>query len=161
MKIIFLDIDGVLNSKEFFKLTNPRDYSKLELWLDKKIIVKLNHLIKQTNALVVLSSQWREYHNLEDIQEALVKNGFSHELFDKTPDQFLINEKDLDTSCKQHEIFMWLLNAANDSLDVSRFVILDDKKEHLLGLQQFSVFIDNEVGLTNEDIKKAFEILKR
>jgi hypothetical protein len=160
MKIVFLDIDGVLNSREFCKLTNPKDYSNLEIWLDSNSISKLNDLIRQTDACVVLSSQWREYHELEDIQEALVKKGFGYKLFDKIPEQFLINEKTLDTSSKQHEIFMWLLNAANDGFTIDSFVILDDKQSHLIDLQEFLVLVNSEVGLTKKDTRKALQILK-
>jgi HAD domain in Swiss Army Knife RNA repair proteins len=53
MKVIFLDIDGVLNCKE---IPNP---SKFLYIVDEKLLRRLERLLKQSGAKVVLSSSWR------------------------------------------------------------------------------------------------------
>jgi HAD domain in Swiss Army Knife RNA repair proteins len=53
MKIIFLDIDGVLNCR---KTPNPR---KLPYIVDRKLLKRLVRLIERTGAKVVLTSTWR------------------------------------------------------------------------------------------------------
>lgn len=53
MKVIFLDIDGVLNCK---KTPNPR---KLPYIVDKRLLRRFKQLLARTNAKVVLSSSWR------------------------------------------------------------------------------------------------------
>jgi hypothetical protein len=53
MKIIFLDIDGVLNCDE---TPNPRKFPYI---IDKKLLTRLRNLLERTNAKVVLSSSWR------------------------------------------------------------------------------------------------------
>lgn len=53
MKIIFLDIDGVLNCE---KTPNPR---KLRYIVDPKLLKRFERLIERTGAKVVLSSTWR------------------------------------------------------------------------------------------------------
>jgi hypothetical protein len=53
MKVIFLDIDGVLNCD---KTRNPRKFPYV---VDKKLLGRLSNLLDRTNAKVVLSSSWR------------------------------------------------------------------------------------------------------
>ena len=53
MKVIFLDIDGVLNCK---KTPNPRKFPYV---VDKRLLVRFNRLLEKTGAKVVLSSTWR------------------------------------------------------------------------------------------------------
>ena len=53
MKIIFLDIDGVLNCD---KTPNPRKFPYV---VDKKLLAQLHGLLDRTKARVVLSSSWR------------------------------------------------------------------------------------------------------
>ena len=53
MKVIFLDIDGVLNCS---KTHNPR---KLPYVIDHKLLNRFERLLQRTKAKVVLSSTWR------------------------------------------------------------------------------------------------------
>src|SRR4029079_18440401 len=53
MKVIFLDIDGVLNCD---RTPNPR---KCPYVVDRRLLARLKKLLKRTRAKVVLSSSWR------------------------------------------------------------------------------------------------------
>jgi hypothetical protein len=53
MKIIFLDIDGVLNCDN---TRNPRRFPYV---IDPRLLARLKRLLKATHAKVVLSSSWR------------------------------------------------------------------------------------------------------
>jgi hypothetical protein len=53
MKIIFLDIDGVLNCD------NTRNPRKFPYVIDPRLLARLKRLLKATRAKVVLSSSWR------------------------------------------------------------------------------------------------------
>src|SRR4029079_14037574 len=53
MKVIFLDIDGVLNCD---RTPNPRNFPYV---VDRRLLARLKKLLKQTRAKVVLSSSWR------------------------------------------------------------------------------------------------------
>ena len=53
MRIIFLDIDGVLNCSS---TKNPR---KLPYVVDRKLLKRFTRLLQRTKAKVVLSSTWR------------------------------------------------------------------------------------------------------
>jgi hypothetical protein len=53
MKVIFLDIDGVLNCD---RTPNPRKFPYV---VDRRLLARLKKLLKRTRAKVVLSSSWR------------------------------------------------------------------------------------------------------
>ena len=53
MKVIFLDVDAVLNCD---KTPNPRKFPYI---VDRKLLARLQKLLDSTGAKVVLSSSWR------------------------------------------------------------------------------------------------------
>ncbi len=53
MRVIFLDIDGVLNNSKHMALHRGQ--------IDPQNIACLNHLVEATGAKIVLSSSWRSY----------------------------------------------------------------------------------------------------
>src|SRR5690348_10404441 len=53
MKVIFLDIDGVLNSAS---TPNPRKFPYI---VDDRLLARFKELVRRTGATVVLSSTWR------------------------------------------------------------------------------------------------------
>lgn len=88
MKIIFLDIDGVLNYLNYFKYNNKLrlTYNKL-LKEDKYILLKtiikidiekiflLKEIIDRTNSKVVITSSWRKLTIYPLIEEYLINIG--------------------------------------------------------------------------------------
>ena len=71
IKVIFLDIDGVLNSEKSIN-KNLKKFGKEKgqhaLMPDRSHIKLLNHIIKETNCKIVLSSSWRIlsfYHHID------------------------------------------------------------------------------------------------
>ena len=75
MKIIFLDIDGVLNCAS---TSNPRKFPYV---VDEKLLKLLLHLRESTSAEVVLSSTWRY-----DPVGLLAARYFGIPFIDVTPD---------------------------------------------------------------------------
>lgn len=63
MKVIFLDVDGVLNSDQYFDKTKNLDIQGIEADIDIKKIELLKKAINETRARVVLSSSWRYTRN--------------------------------------------------------------------------------------------------
>jgi hypothetical protein len=53
MKVVFLDIDGVLNTKH---TRNPRNFPYIA---DKKLVVRLRSVLSRARAKAVLTSTWR------------------------------------------------------------------------------------------------------
>jgi len=132
MKIIFLDVDGVLNSIRSRKIFGS-DY------IDESCLTILSSIVNKTNALLVLSSSWRL--NIEDrrkISIALSKQNLK--IWDFTP-VIKIDEN----SCvdRSEEIILWL---SKNSVD--KFAIIDDDPRASI---DGSFFKTNEYfGLTNE-----------
>ncbi len=160
MKVLFLDIDGVLNG--YNKITGIIYFIANKLGLLKLItkyhdifgihdrkVKLLSKIVKATNCKVVLSSSWRFGYNVpyeqKDInQKKLVDklNKYGIEIIDVTPK---IGYND----CPNHretEIRDWLSRHDN----VESFVILDDEQFDLQG------FIGKElVRTSNSDYVKG------
>lgn len=151
MKIIFLDIDGVLNDK------NLRNSHKgFEKILSPKKIVLLKRITEKAGAEIVLTSTWRAYlfkkplfKNLEE-KEYLTKtfSSFGVYLYDLTP-WINVAEKNL-------EIKEWL----DRHSDIENYVILDDSVFDW-DYETEKHFIRIRDGLNKKDADKAIDILMR
>jgi hypothetical protein len=135
MKIIFLDVDGVLNSvQDRFSWTIESDMH----------LILLACIVRRTDAKIVVSSSWRNCSLLDTLKKRL--NDFSMSIYGKTKD---IGERGL-------EIKEWLDNHN----DIESFVILDDEvfdiKEHF---PNNFVQTSMKVGLQKEDVEKCIAIL--
>lgn len=89
-KIIFLDIDGVLNYDSWFRgrfVGGEGLYAdELEAATDPACVQRLNMIVQQTGALVVLSSSWRHSAPWEETAQALVeRRGFCGTMIGRTP----------------------------------------------------------------------------
>lgn len=91
MKIIFLDIDGVLNSEKFYEKRH-RCYEKgipfAVNWpfsdIDPDSVDILNKVIKATNARIVMSSTWRLGETVDTLTNILHTVGVKGKLVGKT-----------------------------------------------------------------------------
>lgn len=111
MKVIFLDVDGVLNSNEYIEKIKNKNIQGIQSEIDVEKVKLLKKAIDETGAKVVLSSSWRYTRNAHDLKELLGSFGI---YTDSTP--FVRGERGL-------EIKQWL----SDNQDVEDFVILDDE----------------------------------
>jgi hypothetical protein len=163
-KIIFLDIDGVLNStlyyenlefKEIKADQNDRFLNKL-YDIDEKAISFLNHLIKNTGAKIVISSTWRKNTAIEELTKLFKMKGFIGEIIDYTP---RLGEGNL----RGNEILKWIEN--NITLigqlrhEYRSYVIFDDDSDMLYWQRNNFILIDGYVGLTPNNVYKAEYIL--
>jgi hypothetical protein len=133
MKIIFLDIDGVLNNYDTLG-------EGLGCW-EPSLVKILKKIIKETDAEIVLSSTWRRIERYRNI----IKNDMKINFIDKTPTMW---EK------RGIEIQSWL----NDNPGVEKFIILDDDSD-MVHLMSHLLQTDGEFGLTNEIADEAIKRL--
>lgn len=161
MKIIFLDIDGVLNSQLFYTEKRQVDRHKEKEFgsdIDERCVDYLNVLIKNTRAKVVISSTWRA-SGLEYCKQHLEASGFKGEIVGLTP--HLRHE-----GCvRGNEIYHWI-NENSDMLygkpygsDFKDYVIFDDDSDMLLWQQHNYIHVDGYCGLTPNNAYKAERIL--
>ncbi len=80
MKIIFLDIDGVLNSDNWLQSEASKTGSYPENKFDPNAVRLLNKMVQQTNAKLVLTSTWRLQYSLKEMQILFQKVGIQGEL---------------------------------------------------------------------------------
>ena len=151
MKIIFLDIDGVLNNRKWFSHISNHPQDKTKTWLQKQFepraVSLLNDLIEAAGAKIVVSSSWRIGHTKDELQKLLQEAGLKYDLLDYTPCK-------MSNYYRGNEIQWWL----NDHPEVTSFVILDDNSD-MLHLMDKLVKTSNNHGLQREHIEKAKEIL--
>lgn len=145
MKIIFLDIDGVLNN-----------HSEPDKEISKRNIHNLNEIIKATEAKVVISSCWRFSFTKESLQNFLNSFGFIGEIIDFTvaPQRFEVRGNVIRAWIIQNEE---LLGENNNNFN--DFVIIDDEGDMLLWQANNFVQTDRFAGLSIQSAWKAIKIL--
>lgn len=153
-KIIFLDIDGVLNSQSVLRLAKKNDV------VCPVMVNRLNRLIEQTDAKVVLSSSWRTIYGLEHTRDAyLIPAGFKGEIIDATIK--LHGQKMFECVPRGAEIKEWLSRHPK----VESFVILDDyydMEDIIDHLVQTTFYDDVEAGgLQDHHVEAAKLILQK
>lgn len=91
MKIIFLDVDGVLNSDEYIDKTKKLNIQGIEKNVDVEKIKLLKKAVDETGAKVVLSSSYRYTMDAPYLIELLASYGI---YVDSTP--YIQNERGLE-----------------------------------------------------------------
>lgn len=109
MKVIFLDIDGVLNTIKTKQRWNGF------IGMNPVAVKRFNKLVEDTNAEVVLSSTWRRDKNWRKVMR---RNGLTMKFLDRTI--FMPGK------IRGLEIKHWL-----DRHEVEKYVILDDDTDML------------------------------
>ena len=148
-KVIFLDFDGVLNSKAY--LENHNEYGVV---IDPTRLDLLKKIVYETDAKIVLSTSWREHWNIipllcNETGKKINKifSGAGLYIYDKTPD---LNRN------RYEEITAWL----KSNSEVTKFVVLDDEPfEEGMLKGHFVLTSRLRNGLENYDAEKAINIL--
>ena len=142
MKIIFLDIDGVLINREScrkgFAVVAP------------ECVAALNNLLSRTKALIVVSSCWRVGRTRIELCDLFNNWGVTPgRILDKTP-HFSFS------AIRGHEIEDWL--ALYKRQPIESYVIIDDDLDmgELLPKLVHTTF---ELGLTQEHVEAALRML--
>ncbi|WP_234121880.1 HAD domain-containing protein [Clostridium hydrogenum] len=157
MKVIFLDIDGVLNSEGFLN-NNPNQA------IDRKGVGILKNIVDKTGAVIVMSSGWRLWFD----DNMLPQDGYSQclyeilcefniKLFGKTPDFSTeeIRTRKTFSHVKAKEITAWL----NDHEVVEKYVVIDDLDLKNEEINAHLVKINGQVGITEEDARCVIDMI--
>ena len=134
MKIIFLDIDGVLINRA--SLMQKKSFDNP----DPRCVERFNRIIQQTGAQIVLSSTWRIGRTVVECRELMTKFGVKAKLIDRTP----INPSVI----RGQEIQSWITEYEKHR-DIDEFIILDDDSD-MGNLLSHLVKCKFEFGLTDE-----------
>jgi len=151
-RVIFLDIDGVLNCQVFYDRVGHKGEERLRNICSQRIDW-LNDLCEKINANVVISSTWRLGQSVAQLQEVLNEAGAKFRVIDKTPD---MRGKGI---VRGNEIYLWLQE--NRDYEFKDYVIIDDNSDMLLWQQRNFFHVDSYSGLTPNTcykIKRFFNI---
>ena len=159
--IIFLDIDGVLNTERWHLNEGqnaPQDqYGDT---FDPKAVANLALIIEKTGAEIVISSSWK-FSGLESMQAMWRERKLPGKVIDITPstvsDEMLLkaNSEELDKMpFKGYDIEEW---HSNNSKQIKNYIIIDD--ENCFLPQQWSNLIrtNPKYGISKEDAEKAIK----
>jgi len=72
MKIIFLDIDGVMCTRSCYG--RGADNKWAAYMFDPKAVAVLNFILQETGAEIILSSDWRHQYTLQEMREIFAHN---------------------------------------------------------------------------------------
>lgn len=168
MKLVFLDIDGVLNSGPYLRSLDPGEGVSLyrsigeAADIDPDAVVRLNRLVESVGAYVVISSSWRHGRTVAELARILRSRGFAFpsRVLGRTPD-FVPNNNPLSKDhCGErgNEIQAWLDGAPMYGIEVESFVILDDNSDmaHLADRLVLTTF---DAGLEDKHVEYAIALL--
>lgn len=163
MRLLFLDFDGVLNSRAYFASeayrAATRGLTDAEvmlnhhvLHLDPSRLALLNRLVDESGARVVISSSWRLRYSLDEVNALLAARGATFRACDMTP---RVTEHDPARPRRAREILAYL-----DALPVppEAAVILDD--DDLQGFVAGHIPVASSSGLQEHHVEVCLMLLR-
>ncbi len=177
MKILFLDMDGVVNSMQWFEVTSKRAWRKTkgeakaasredlvafgEHMIDPAAVEYLNRIVERTDCKIVMSSSWRNIFALESIRGMLKRAGLAEPaaIIDKTPNEDYWAVEDHPPTPhpyeRGYEIDAWMRENLTTK---TAFAILDDGSD-MAHLRDKLVRTDLLYGITAADAERAIYLL--
>lgn len=157
--LLFLDLDGVLNTKTHLEYLHRMGLKSRDQYghiFDPFCVHNLNELIKQTGGKIVISSSWR-LSGFENLQEMWQERELPGEIIGITPVLML-------TGCEYKcprgmEIYTWMEDRKN-TLEVKNYVIIDDFSDMLYEQRNNYVQTTWNNGFGENELKQALNILK-
>lgn len=146
MKVLFLDVDGVLNSNE----RRAYDYEGVR-GMDRELTANLRRIIEETGCRVVVSSSWRlggigpgsdfAYHLARADESGVCLEA----VVGATPHLCSLGAR------RRNEILAWIDECGRDE----RFAIIDDEPRSIVDgqddwLHEHMFATDDDLGLTAE-----------
>lgn len=160
MRVVFLDVDGVLNSQTFADAWYDRtgqggwgghfteaDKATHEnvIW-DEECVNELRRIVETTDSQIVVSSTWRKFFTIEKFKEMFAVYGWKDApIIAKTPAGYRTRGMEINNWLSEHP--------------VDNYVILDDYPDFMS--QQINNFVNTNAmyGLSKKDADKAISIL--
>lgn len=156
-KLIFLDIDGVLNSENWYYRSRVLKNTNNQGDFDPETIKLLNEL---KDCEVVISSSWGDMADTP-----LILNGLTLPIIGHIDHSPYYNNPWI---CRGNCIAKWLLDNGyycsrfgNHSPEKDyKYVIFDDDNDMLMSQKNNFIYVNRKIGLSQKDINKAKKILK-
>lgn len=162
MRVIFLDVDGVLNTDGYLEAQTKRKNGIFSYTMifnfDPQSMDNLKKIIEATNSKIVISSSWREgmrYNDLfwRTLINNLEKAGLGDRILGVTP----ISRKKSSRISKGNAIKEWLRQ--NRHLNIKKYIILDDEIESCEDICERLLLCDSYTGIDNYIREEAIKML--
>lgn len=157
IKIVFLDVDGVLNS------SSTKDTCGKYVGIEDEKVELLKKLVDETGARIVLVSTWKEYWYKEPFFKD--KQDYLANYLDKKLDKYglyAIDKTEDEVLNRGDGILEYIHHLKWKGIDVKKFVILDDELFDYLRTKLTKNLVQtsyNKGGLQLKHIRKAIEKL--
>lgn len=149
MKIIFIDIDGVLATSQCWNMSQDNKWNAYPF--DKKAVIVLNEILNETGAEMVLSSDWKYHYTMKQMTEIFTEfNKVIKAPFDRTPFSSEYTAMNL-VGGRVLEINMWLAEN-KEKLGITHWVAVDDLK--MFELESFVHCPKSNEGIKQTGIKQ-------
>ena len=182
MKVIFLDIDGVINTEKWvaYSIENglPVHDEFGQHTFDEDCLFWLNKIIDETDAKIVISSSWRNdglgklrkmwrkryckyVKGLETLNPYRHYDKIADTIFSLTTSKYL-EQKALMKQLSEEDAWKrgWQIDVyLRTHPEVENFVIIDDDNDILDCQQKYFINAKDPNGIEEEHYKKAIEIL--
>ena len=166
-KIVFLDIDGVLNTERHqnhCKMEGIPPVDEFGYAFDAEAVDNLAAILTATGAEIVVSSSWK-FYGMEALRGIWNERGLPGVILDITPngvsDEMLLNadpESIERITGKGYEIKEWLSKYGEH---VSHYAIIDDEDVILPEQHPYFVQTNPWKGITKEITAKIIKILNK
>ena len=164
MKVLFLDIDGVLNGHEF-------DDEAQSCNIRRECVKHLNRVVKETGCRIVLSSAWRYmvhggamtlrgFGYMLRTHGLISDCGHAHLIVDLTrKDDESIDPKDLKLDERAKQCREWLEWRSAFTPAVTHFAAVDDEDHQFDAHGIPAVITDGKRGMTEADADELIRLL--
>ena len=168
MKLLFLDIDGVLNSSDWARRrtvkANPHGSPAelAEFLIDPKAIARVNDVLDRTGALVVLSSAWRlgNSERWMEAKEMLYSAGLKPKtIVGRTPDLTIKLGSIHIAPDRGDEIGSYLKSMRECGRAIEAYAAVDDTSMRGDSVKGRLVLTDMSYGLVDEHVERLVDLL--
>lgn len=173
MKVIFLDIDGVLNTSLTIEQIHHewKETGVRRIEIDLERVEYLKRIVEKTDAKIVLSSSWRHFCTVKDkevvaryekMQQLLdIFKIYGLSIYDITPkDPNGIRENEIRTWMEGKEIDSFIV-IDDESCDLQSFIPNELIKTSFTKDGEMVENMDDCIGLCEYHIEKAISILNK
>ena len=148
--VVFTDIDGVLIKDNHQRVKMVDGFPPFS----KSCVTAYNELIRLTGAKTVISSDWRKWEDLESLKMIFSNRCVDCDIISMTD---ILSYQISSCASRGQEIANWLERHP----EVTNYVILDDIIDTIKSKHPDNyIECDENIGLTEELMRKALEILK-